>query len=499
MKFCKSRILLLLMSIGLSVPAINFAADGAGTPAAGDRSWRERFSDWRVSGNPNGSLVSAVESGDLAGVQQALRLGANPNCVMVNHGSQNSTVSLLSSPTFTTLVTTEPILAHTLRCYPKLEIVNALLAAGADINQNISYYLSHWESDPSGNPDLPGIVTNGPVEQLPNLFAEIAEIKQPVFETLMRQRLTAATANSALLAACRSKHGRIIGRLLDRGASIDWTANQTKLDTMLTDTLKAQHKLVTSVKSDDIYEQADDLVLNKTDCRIKNQDQYSLLDSAVLANNYKAVDVLLLNGFSEQDLRVDSIPNLLAITALKLNAGADGCASVESALDKYGNLLVGERKIAEIGNWYDAVAGTSDQVYLPNLRITSLRRDLDPSLEINEEAILDFAKANLIIKLLQDRDMARSGLAEIAVDGGATGFMTGSVPVRYTAVKSRKILENLRMQLAERDSRAAGLQTVAKPVRTAKADSELGFEMMSMRGGRERYAGGGWDESTDKR
>lgn len=499
MKITKLRLLLLSVTIGLITQVICYAADGAGAAVADSRSWREKFNDRNVRSYPNGSLKFAVESGDLAVLQKALRFGANPNLLVRSNGNGNVLRVSDGSSLSDTICRMEPILAHMLRYYPRLDITEALLSAGADINHSATCDVSRWAPDPSGNPEATGSLIVIPLPPLHDLFVDIPEINQPIFEALVRRPLTATTANNALMAACRSQHSKIIRQLLDRGAVIDWAADRTRLDIKLVDTLKAQHALVTQNQHGDVYEMIDDLVLYKTDRRIRNRDSRSLLDSAVLANNYKAVDALLLHGFSEQELLTDSVASLIATTAIKRKSVAGSGAIADCTLDKYGNLVLGERKIAEIGNWYDAVTNTSAQAKLPHLRITSLERDLDSVINASEVAILDFAKANLIIKLLQDRDMARTGLAAMAVEGGATGFMAGSIPLRYTAAKSGEILENLRMQRAERDSRAAGLQSIAKPARAAASGSELGFEMMPMRGGRERYAGAGWDEDKDGR
>ncbi|HLB40173.1 MAG TPA: hypothetical protein VJJ83_00135, partial [Candidatus Babeliales bacterium] len=264
------------------------------------------------------------------------------------------------------------------------------------------------------------------------------------------------------------------------------------------DLRRSLQSLVAEIKTDVIYEIIDSLALNKIDLQTPDALGCTLLDSAVLANNYKAVDALLLQGFTEQHLHPDTIPNLLTITALP--AGDTG-TTASWAIDQMGNLLCGERSVAMILNWEHAVTQTDEQIYLPSLKVAHLVASIAEHMSLDPAQVLEFAKGSLIMKLLQDNTMAQTDLAATAAAGHDTGFMAGSVPLRYTAVKRRAILETLRMQLAERDSRAAGLQQKTTRIQTATVDPEFGVEMVPMHSGRTRYAhqadDGGWYEAKD--
>lgn len=664
--------------VGLTSIA-SVAADGSGAAAAGTGtpSWRERFSDWRVSRDPNGSLASAIERGDVAGVQQALRLGADPNHLVSSNGDTNSVIK--STAVGDTTCRTESILAHMLRYYPQLEITNALLAAGANLNQGATYYINHYAPD-YNNPEMGGAFTAGPVQQIHDLFVDIAEISEPIFAVLISpiSRLNRETRNNALLAACRAGHTNIVSSLLRSGADINYRSQpKTPLETavfhgqidvarlllehganvdqqirffdesgrlaenimgtilrlavkkddcslikmlfakgaklpsgvpfiifdiksvavlnlllaagldinapsilkhacfceprdkaviralilagaqvtpaalqyhtemakiyaevmdnsrrlqasvatenittmlraikagaLTADVISSLQKLVADVKSDAIYEIIDGLALNNIDLKVKDTANCTLLDCAVLANNYKAVDALLLHGFMASDLHPATIPNASACFNGIINIEvAEGSAETTSlALDYAGNVMVDTQKIGEVFNWSKAVDSTIEHLCLPTLRVADLNTELCTRLSIDESRILEFAKSCLIIKLLQDSDMAQSGVAAIAASGGATGFSAGSIPMRYTTARNHEILETFRMQLAERDSYAAGLQQVVVSAPSASREPGVWIEMVPLHGGRERYVNqaagrhplqdenNGWSEGKD--
>ena len=647
---------LCLFSMITITGALSALADPAGpTAGAAASSWRARFSDWRVSRDPNGSLESAIEFSDLAGVQQALRLGANPNLLMSSIGDINSVIK--SNSFGDTVCRTEPILAHMLRYYPHLEITNALLAAGADLNHSATYYISHYESDP--DPEAPGITTHGPVQPIHDLFVDIAEISEPIFTALISPiaRLNRETINNALLAACRAGHTNIVRSLLHHSADVNYLDQQMtplsaavsyghvdlaqllleqganvnppiqfrdalghistnyagnilrlavgkddcgliklllaadaallsqvpfiifavksiavldllvaagldinapsilnivsfnkpdakvviralilagarvtpealqhhaelakiyaevmdnsrrlqaavatesittmlraiRAGTLVADLLSALQRLVAEVKSDAIYEIIDGLVLNKIELKAKDTSGCTRLDAAVLANNYKAVDALLLHDLRTSDLHPDTLSNASACFNGTINLGAAETATETAslALDYAGNIMLGTQKIGEIFNWSKAVDSTIEQLGLPTLRVADLNTELCTRLEIDESRVLEFAKFCLILKLLQDSDMAQSSLAVRAIDGGATGFLPGSIPMRYTSARNREILETLRMQLAERDSQVAGLQQAAILAPSATREPCVWIEMVPLHGGHERYA-----------
>lgn len=684
------------------------AADGAGTP---QRSIWARFDSWldRILG-PNNILTVAVKSGNLADVQRALRLGADPNLYI---SSETHSDNALPESNWTIKLgdhncvkVSEPALAYCIRYQPNLQIVQALLTAGARINAPITYAFETRSGE-----SLNYTYRTGPTHTLPDLFYVIKFINEPILTCLIAQPLTNDARQRALMMACRLDYTAIVDRLIALGVDVNhlqidsvldepqlkptiltaltplmtavihnrlevaklllthganaqqvvaqsgsrsaprayaslqhWpvpadgnfimqtvlslalgydrlelvdlllahgapvnydvdlvgsvalarspavlahliaagadlqapsslnrvhisTPNDRKLIEMLLlagtvvtpavlgypgklwdhpekSTIQqiyqkllknnqqlqrsvAQHKvsdiirairtgihpvdlrrslqsLVTEIKTDVIYEIIDSLALNKIDLQIPDELGCTLLDSAILANNYKAVDALLLHGFTEQHLHPDTIPNLLAVTALPVSkssaSGSDTTANW--ALDHTGNLLCGERRVAMILNWEQAVTQTDDQTCLPNLKVSDLDAMIADRMSFDKAQVLEFAKGSLIMKLLQDSAMAQTDLAATAAAGHDTGFMAGSVPLRYTAVKRRTILETLRMQLAERDSRAAGFQQIAKRVQTAAVDPEFGIEMMPLYGGRKRYAhqadDGGWYEAKDE-
>src|SRR3990167_7430965 len=95
-----NKLLLSLLITGLTVNCTNFAAEtGAGVGAQasahdGDAnensSWTAKFSELWIRMFPNHSLKSAVENGDLSGVQKALRLGANATYIVATCNSNNN-------------------------------------------------------------------------------------------------------------------------------------------------------------------------------------------------------------------------------------------------------------------------------------------------------------------------------------------------------------------------------------------------------------------------
>ena len=638
----------LLPCLAILILAINtnFAADHTSAAGAGgDSSLSARLSDWWVSLSPDRSLISAVKDSNLAGVQQALRLGANPNIYTEEEQYSSNHWNSMITNHAVSVILTEPLLCYCIRARPNLQIVTALLIAGADLSRSIKYCFKVNK----GNAAYSDYVVEP--AKYTDLFSAIEKVDESILEVLVRHISTAVVRNQALLMACRLGYGKIVAQLISAGVNINYSQmswflikdhdimilntplalavkydriaivkillaagvqvnqpltndygivalakspavlnlliaaganinaqsslnnwgiyrpnkkdlikiliaagakvtgnayryhtfvakaykevieNSSKLQSSLaTESLKsimqaiydgvraediqiALQKLVTDIKSDAIYEIIDSLILNKIDLKFKDKINCSLLDCAILANNYKAVDALLLQGFDEHDLHPDTIPNLLACSALKQQSSAAGAAlssgSTSFGLDHAGNVTLGEYQIGGIIGWSKAVDSSIEQLCLPNLYISDLNQDICERIGVDSTQVEEFAKSCLILKMLQDLEIAHYGLAAIAAVGGDTGFTAGSVPVRYTAVKRHKILEILRMQLAERDSCMAGLQSVAMPVRAARIDPEFGIEMVPMHGGRERYANvaagrhplqnanGGWSEGKD--
>ncbi|HLB40412.1 MAG TPA: hypothetical protein VJJ83_01355 [Candidatus Babeliales bacterium] len=686
-----NKLLLSLLITGLTINCTNFAAEtgaGAGAQASAhggnaneNSSWTAKFSELWIRMFPNHSLKSAIENGDLLGVQKALRLGANANYIVENCNSNNNYCYTTPRSKGSTYDFTEPILTYCVRLYPNQAIIMALLAAGANLANQVMRITK----------DTRGYVTSK--QSCGSLFFSIRQIDEQSFSTLINQDLTPEVRNQALLQACRLGYANAAQRLIAAGADVnhvyencttfgsaiinhhtaivelllsydaainqqniayaeapdslmgywhDWVLTPLQLAVKLDqlDTIKLllkagadvkqsivslQHhlnavfpsqgyslvaaaksvtalnllimagadingcssmndylvtepkdkeliktlilagakvmreayiynntvaeavkeisrntshlqknavsyniqqvmamirrgvtsagllvylqQLVTELQSDAIYEIIDSLALNHVDLKLKDHLNQSALDCAILANNYKAVDALLLHGLGDhdpesgttKDLHADTMANLLAATTIEQSKATDDGLedpTIHLEIDLHGNVLHRGQKIAEIANWAAAVAPSAstagdahEQLCLPNLRVASLNRTWAHSMEVDESKVLAHAKAILIAKLLGDKEMAQSNAAALATTGHDTGFATSSVPIRYTASKRQTILENMRMQYAERDSLATGsLSPIAATVNTdIYTNPEAGVEMVAMSDGRKRY------------